>query len=133
MKRSEAGSGGRLGRSNMTHWDIALHVKAQANKDRRINDRLAIGEFVPEPNLDEDAYLAVAEERWIEGQLESAADAILAEDDVNHAHAEALAFLAELEAEYTHAVLFAGVDLPTWGTTFDPEELQWGFSVTTRP
>lgn len=39
--KTEAGMGGRLGRSNMTHWDLGHVVKSQARKARRVNDTWA--------------------------------------------------------------------------------------------
>lgn len=44
MKRSDAGSGGRKGHSNMEHWDPTAWVKANARKIRRSNDRIAVAE-----------------------------------------------------------------------------------------
>lgn len=41
MKRTEAGSGGRKGHSNMAHWSKTAEVKKLARKARRANDKLA--------------------------------------------------------------------------------------------
>lgn len=44
MKRTEAGQGGKVGHSNMAHWDRTHIVKKQAKKLRRANDKLATRE-----------------------------------------------------------------------------------------
>ena len=44
MKRTEAGSGGRKGHSNMTHYDGTAEVKRMSRKTRRTNDKLATRE-----------------------------------------------------------------------------------------
>lgn len=46
MKRSEAGSGGRKGHSQMSHWAKTAEVKDDARRIRRANDRLAIREQI---------------------------------------------------------------------------------------
>lgn len=74
MTRTEAGMGGRLGRSHMTHWDLGHVVKRNARKARRVNDTWAAYESVGvftfdgpivtfEPALDSDivSYLDVDE------------------------------------------------------------------------
>lgn len=56
--------------------------------------------------------------------------------DEGRLHAEALAeaaSLARAAAEQGIADLLDDPDLPGWGTTFDPADLQWGFTVSTRP
>lgn len=37
--KTEAGSGGRKGHSNMTHWDKTAWVKKVARKARRVHDK----------------------------------------------------------------------------------------------
>lgn len=37
--KSEGGSGGKRGHSNMTHWDKTAQVKRLARKARRANDK----------------------------------------------------------------------------------------------
>lgn len=44
IKRTEGGSGGRKGHSNMSHWDRTEFVKADNRKARRRQDRAAINE-----------------------------------------------------------------------------------------
>lgn len=44
MKKTEGGSGGKKGHSNMTHWDRTEFVKKANNKARRTNDKAAIKE-----------------------------------------------------------------------------------------
>lgn len=39
IKRTEAGSGGRKGHSNMAHWDGTEIVKKKSRKARRTNDK----------------------------------------------------------------------------------------------
>lgn len=39
IRKTEAGQGGKLGHSRMTHWDYTEFVKKQAKKRRRINDK----------------------------------------------------------------------------------------------
>lgn len=44
IRKSEGGSGGKKGHSNMTHWDRTRQVKDFAKKVRRNNDKLSIKE-----------------------------------------------------------------------------------------
>jgi transcription initiation factor IIF auxiliary subunit len=44
MRKSEGGSGGRKGHSNMSHHDRTAEVKDQARTTRRQNDDLTIAE-----------------------------------------------------------------------------------------
>src|SRR4051794_36349571 len=44
QKRTEAGSGGKRGHSNMSHWDETEHIKAWCRQARRANDLLAVEE-----------------------------------------------------------------------------------------
>lgn len=44
MKRTEGGSGGRRGHSNMAHYDKTAEVKRMSRKARRTNDKLATSE-----------------------------------------------------------------------------------------
>jgi hypothetical protein len=37
--KSEGGSGGKRGHSNMTHWDLTANVKRMSRKARRANDK----------------------------------------------------------------------------------------------
>lgn len=46
MKRSEGGSGGRKGHSNMEHWQVTSWVKDESRTIRRQNDTLAIDEYL---------------------------------------------------------------------------------------
>ena len=38
------GSGGKLGHSNMTHWDFTSAIKERSKKARRIADKKAVRE-----------------------------------------------------------------------------------------
>ena len=40
--KSEGGSGGRKGHSNMEHWSPTAHIKLAAKKRRRIQSREAV-------------------------------------------------------------------------------------------
>lgn len=42
--RSDAGQGGKLGHSNMDHWETTEEIKAAARKRRRIQARADISE-----------------------------------------------------------------------------------------
>lgn len=44
IKRTEAGQGGRLGHSRMTHWTGTEEVKAETRRLRRRQKRLHIAE-----------------------------------------------------------------------------------------
>jgi hypothetical protein len=44
MKKSEGGSGGKRGHSNMAHYDHTEIVKKSTKKIRRTNDKLAVKE-----------------------------------------------------------------------------------------
>lgn len=44
MIKTEGGSGGRKGHSNMTHYDKTAQVKKSARKARRVNDKAATKE-----------------------------------------------------------------------------------------
>lgn len=46
ITRTEAGSGGRKGHSNMAHWSPTAWVKASARKARRTNDKAVVREQV---------------------------------------------------------------------------------------
>ncbi len=39
LARTEGGSGGRKGHSNMAHWDRTAEIKKSARKARRANDK----------------------------------------------------------------------------------------------
>jgi hypothetical protein len=44
IRRTEAGSGGRKGHSNMAHWAKTAFVKKSNRKARRVNDKATIKE-----------------------------------------------------------------------------------------
>lgn len=44
IKRTEGGSGGRRGHSNMSHWDRTEEIKAQTKRARRRQDRAHVNE-----------------------------------------------------------------------------------------
>ncbi len=41
IRKTEAGQGGKLGHSRMSHWDYTEWVKKEAKKRRRTNDKMA--------------------------------------------------------------------------------------------
>jgi len=53
LKRSEGGSGGRKGHSNMAHWDHTAQVKDNARLTRRINDDFLIAEQLDDDDTQE--------------------------------------------------------------------------------
>ncbi len=44
IKRTEGGSGGKRGHSNMTHYDVTAWIKDQTRKLRRRNDKAVVRE-----------------------------------------------------------------------------------------
>ena len=51
--KTEAGRGGRLGHSNMTHWDYTEYVKAACRKVRRAENKELIRRELIEYAADE--------------------------------------------------------------------------------
>jgi hypothetical protein len=49
-KKTEGGSGGKLGHSNMSHWEGNTYVKAHAKTARRLNSKMIVKQEVDDLN-----------------------------------------------------------------------------------
>jgi hypothetical protein len=51
-KKTEGGSGGKLGHSNMTHWEYTEVIKKESRKIRRRNNKKEVESQIKEISLD---------------------------------------------------------------------------------
>lgn len=61
-KKTEGGSGGKRGHSNMEHWETTGEIKAHTRISRRRQNRMAIEEELEEVGLTADQFRAVCGE-----------------------------------------------------------------------
>ena len=50
-RKTEGGSGGKRGHSNMCHWDYTEEIKREANKRRRQQDKQIINNWLQDEQI----------------------------------------------------------------------------------